>query len=138
MEGDVSALSVLENNPESDDVHVDVSSAVSSDTMSDMDSENDTSSDMCVSGADNERDNTCTCACVSRAHKRDCPMSSRKRYCGRAPSSPPNSSHKVVDPSARGDELELASTASDGRKCVYHPPKRKTLYEGWGLCLCSQ
>ena len=33
--------------------------------------------DMCVSGANNERDNTCTCACVSIAHKRDCPMSSR-------------------------------------------------------------
>ena len=80
-----SVMSVLEKPPESDRAST---SAISSDVVSDVDSVQDASSGMFVSGYDTELD-MCTCSRDGRAHKRDCPMSSRKRYCEHAPASPP-------------------------------------------------
>ena len=57
--------------------------------MSDMDSVQDASSDMFVLGSDTEYDDMCTCSRDGRAHKGDCPMSSRKRYCEHAQLLPP-------------------------------------------------
>ena len=110
-----SVMSVLEKTPESD---LDSTSAIA---VSDVDSVQDASSDMFVSGSDTEFDDMCTCD--GRAHKRDCPMSSRQRYREHAPASPPNMSHNTALSSARGDELELASATSD--KITVHVPPSK-------------
>ena len=116
-----SVMSVVEKTPESDS---DSTSAISSDAMSDVDSVQDASSDMFVLGSDTEFDDMCTCSSDGRAHKRDCPMSSRKCYCEHAPASPPNMSHNTAVASAHGNELELASAASD-KITVHVPPSKK-------------
>ena len=114
-------MSDLEKTPESDS---DSTFAIGSDAVSDVDSVQDASSDMFVLGSDTELDDMCTCSRDGRAHKRDCPMSSRKRYCEHAPASPPNMSHNTAVASAHGDELELAFAASD--KIIVHvPPSKK-------------
>ena len=116
-----SVVPVLEKTPESD---LDGTSALSNDAMSDVDSVQDASSDMFVSGSDTELDDMCTCSRDGRAHERYCPMSSRKRYYEHAPASPPNMSDNTAVASARGDELELASAASD-KITVHVPPSKK-------------
>ena len=79
-----SVRSLLEKTPELD---LDSTSAISNDAVSDVDSVQDASSDMFVSGSDTKLDDMCTCSRNCGAHKSDCPMSSRTRYCEHAPSS---------------------------------------------------
>ena len=108
-------MSVLEKTPESE---LDSTSAISTDAVSDVYSVQDASSDMFVSGSDTELDDMCICSRDGRAHKRDCPMSFRKRYCEHAP---PNTLHNTAVASACGEELELASAA----KITLHAPPSK-------------
>ena len=56
----------------------------SSDALSDVSCLDDSLSDVCCLGDDdNSLASMCTCGAEGRAHKRGCPMSSRKRYPGR-------------------------------------------------------
>ena len=68
------------------------SSVISSNTRPDEDMLTDFSSSVNSSDDENVLDGLCTCRGQGRAHNRDCPLSSRKRYTGRSLFSVPRTS----------------------------------------------
>ena len=77
------AMPLHEGEPEANEENS-LSGVQSSDALSDVSCLDDSLSDVCCLGDDdNSLASMCTCGAEGRAHKRGCPMSSRKRYPGR-------------------------------------------------------
>ena len=125
-----------EGEPEADK-QSSLSGVQSSDALSDVSCLDDSLSDVCCLGDDdNSLASMCTCGAEGRAHKRGCPMSSRKRYPGRTLFPRIDVSEGSPVASACGDVLESVVSRSDNFKPL--PPKRRKIQVEIGLAFTAK